>query len=246
MLKRWPRLFDATRGVARRFGYRPPVYQFLQRVADRLPALTFVQCGANDGMSTDPIREFVLANRGWNGIFIEPLPGLFARLRRNYRYAARPGLEFLQVAVSGQPGTGTVWKIRDDCYRHYPISARGMASFSKTNLTKHFPDRAGTIDAELEAVEVPCLTYDQIVARYALPKVDLLVMDIEGHEPAVLASTPLVGPTAPRIVLYEVDHIPPAEQTALVKRFRDNGYHFRSLEQDGVAVCDELRELVNY
>lgn len=245
-LKRWPRVFDAACGLARRMGYRPPVYQFMARVADRLTDLTFVQAGANDGISTDPIREFVIARPKWKGVFIEPLPGLFARLKRSYRYAARPGWSSSRPPSLGEPGTGTIWSIKADCYRHYPVSARGTASFDKAMLTKPFPERAATIEAELEAVEVPCLTYGQIVERYSYPRVDLLVTDVEGHEPKIFSATRLAGPTAPQVVLNELDHIPPGDQAALLARFQSHGYHFRQLDKDGMAMCDEFRDLVNY
>src|SRR5215831_17926003 len=44
----------------------------------------FVQIGAYDGVSTDPLRKYI-ERFGWKGIMLEPQPGPAAKLRRIYR-----------------------------------------------------------------------------------------------------------------------------------------------------------------
>lgn len=45
--------------------------------------ITFIQVGANDGISFDNLYEFVTSHKS-RGLVIEPLPHYFNRLRLNY------------------------------------------------------------------------------------------------------------------------------------------------------------------
>src|SRR3954468_10330611 len=46
--------------------------------------VAFLQIGANDGVTGDPIRAFV-TRYGWHGVCLEPQPEAFARLQATYR-----------------------------------------------------------------------------------------------------------------------------------------------------------------
>ena len=144
------------------------------------------------------IREFVVHNKTWNGVFVEPMPSMFGVLEQNYRYARHPGLHFFQAAISDRMDTATIWKIKDEAYKKYPAFVRGMASFDKTHLIRHFPGRETEIESHMEGVEVPCVTYDYVVEKFQLDRVDLLVLDVEGHEPTILRNIPLAAPPAQR------------------------------------------------
>jgi FkbM family methyltransferase len=216
----------------------------MRQVAEHFPDLCFIQVGANDGVSNDPIREFVVRNRKWNGVFIEPLPSMFALLERNYRYARHPGLHFLQAAISDHMDTATVWKIKDEEYHRYPVAFRGMASFDATHLSKQFPARASEIESHLERVEVPCVTYNSIVRTYQLDRVDLLVVDVEGHEPTIMRDVPLTGPIRPKIVLFEVAHMSLSVEQELREGFEESGYCYRRFGKDAVAVIRSLDGLL--
>jgi hypothetical protein len=77
--------------LLRRFGYRVERLDqmnffepLLYRRLARNPSFFFVQIGANDGISSDPIHGFVTRNRV-AGLAVEPLQDIFARLVANYR-----------------------------------------------------------------------------------------------------------------------------------------------------------------
>lgn len=244
LLKRWPRMFDITRRLSRNIGYRPPVYKFMKRVAEHFPDLRFIQVGANDGVSHDPIREFVVQHRSWNGVFVEPLPAFFSLLKRNYHYVRHPGLHFLQAAMSDRPNTASIWKIKDQDYSRYPAFVRGIASFDKTHLYKLLPGKTAEVESHLEMVEVQCFTYNLIVEKFQLDRVDLFVLDVEGHEPTILRHVPLTGPFSPKIILFEVEHISSSAQQELIDMFQHSGYYYEKFGGDGVAVVASLKSLL--
>src|SRR5262249_56046547 len=64
------------------------------------PRFFFVNIGANDGVSNDPIYPF-LREYGWSGIVVEPLAPMLEELRRNYHDI--PGIVFEQAAIAATP-----------------------------------------------------------------------------------------------------------------------------------------------
>ena len=78
------------------------IEDYLRRKADRRDGdFYFVQIGANNGISADPIRPYVLKYH-WRGVLVEPHPAAFARLVENYR--AEPQLVFENAAIAEHDG----------------------------------------------------------------------------------------------------------------------------------------------
>jgi hypothetical protein len=48
----------------------------LKHVASLTPDFFFIQIGANNGMTGDPIRKYILKYH-WRGILVEPQPDIF-------------------------------------------------------------------------------------------------------------------------------------------------------------------------
>lgn len=71
------------------------------RAGNVFSPVKFVQVGAHDGVSGDPINQFVIAD-GWMGLVIEPVPHLFERLQQTYRDV--PSVAYLNVCVGPTAG----------------------------------------------------------------------------------------------------------------------------------------------
>ena len=56
----------------------------MYKLAATVPDLFFVQIGANDGITDDPIRKYVTRYH-WRGLLVEPQAEVFQRLLYNYR-----------------------------------------------------------------------------------------------------------------------------------------------------------------
>ena len=76
----------------------------------RQDSIFFVQIGAHDGRTLDPISPYV-REFGWKGLLIEPQPNVFAQLQVNY--ADRPDLILENVAIGEKEGT-----LRLHCFRN--------------------------------------------------------------------------------------------------------------------------------
>ena len=93
------RSFVAAR--SRRGWRRPAGPRLLRAFAETYPDAFFIEIGANDGERGGALREFVLS-RPWSGIMVEPAPGVFERLSRNYHGLERVALE--NAAISDRDG----------------------------------------------------------------------------------------------------------------------------------------------
>lgn len=62
----------------------------------------FIQIGACDGITGDPLRTCIMANPNWTGVMIEPNPVVYDELKKNYAEQA-DRIEFRPVAVVATP-----------------------------------------------------------------------------------------------------------------------------------------------
>jgi FkbM family methyltransferase len=141
----------------------------------------FVEVGANDPERWS--QTLHLEKLGWSGILVEPQPDLAEILRRHRR------AKVCAVACSAPENAG----------RHMTLHLAGGHSSLDPNLMVASRRPEGTID-------VPLTTLDAILAGSAAPSpIDLLAVDVEGHEVEVLRGFDFAR-WRPRLVLVE-DHV---------------------------------------
>ena len=105
--------------------------QYLQRLKNHVRHdFFFVNIGANDGISDDPIYPFI-KKYGWKGIAVEPVPDTFKLLKQNL--SAFEGIIFENVAI-GQDGREILSFSREHLEAHPLLSQ--MSSFSRDHLEK--------------------------------------------------------------------------------------------------------------
>src|SRR2546426_8633981 len=119
--------------------------------------------GANVGCHT-----LVMANAvGATGrvMAFEPNPAIFERLRANLCLNRFTQVETVPLCLSDRAGRQTLFAPLDDDYN------QGLASVHRENL-----------DRRSRAIEVRSVTLDDFVSTRALERLDLLKIDVEGHE----------------------------------------------------------------
>lgn len=134
---------------------------------------TFIQIGANDGLTNDPLRRLIL-KYGFRGLLVEPQPGPFSRLVKNY--SGRPGLAFENAAIAPMDGEATLYRFRPGA--GVPAWADCLASFSREHLISNFDNVKG----EVEEITVPAMTFRTLLEKHRLATVDLLQIDTEGFD----------------------------------------------------------------
>lgn len=186
----------------------------------------FVQIGAMDGVSFDPIHDHV-RRHGWRGLLVEPLPDLMDRLQSNY--AGVPGLSFAQVAIAEQTGRQPMQRVRAEAVanRVLPAWAAGISSLvpernvlgGKT-LT---PEQGAAVKREVETVEVDCLSFADLEARHGVAGMDMLQIDAEGYDWRILRQVDLQR-HAPACIHAEIVCLPPDEIDAMTVHLHKADY----------------------
>lgn len=152
--------------------------------------VSFLQIGSNDGISQDPLREFIVRHPTWSGCFVEPLPHLFEKLKRNYGYLRRKNLRYENAAVSDSASLSYLFRIKSEYHSEFPSFVDQIASFKRSYLTAVFPNHA-QIDDKTERVHVRSLPITGLAATFQTTGIDILHLDVEGYEAVILKALPI-------------------------------------------------------
>lgn len=77
-----------------------------------ITSVFFVQVGSNDGLQGDPINDLIISHAHWKGMFIEPVPHLFRRLKSNY--ASSGWFIFENMAISDKSEVKKFYYVSED------------------------------------------------------------------------------------------------------------------------------------
>ena len=165
---------------------RPALFEMDARLEALLPPGpgVFVEAGAHDGY-TQSNTYFLERRRGWSGVLVEPVPELVERARRR-----RPRSRVFHAALVGPEAPPTASIRFGDL-----MSTLGDAGHAAAGLANAGRDPY--------TVEVPARTLSDILDEAGNPRVDLLVLDVEGHELDALRGLDL-DRHAPRLLLVEM------------------------------------------
>ena len=207
--------------------------RLVRAFAEGYPRAVFAEIGANDGEQHDFLRPLVMTHE-WRGVVAEPVPYVFDRLAESYR--ARPGIALENVAVGAADATLPFFHLAevDDHRREgLPRWYDGIGSFSREEVLSHSP-HIPDIAARLVATEVPCLTLDTLLTRNGLERLDLLVIDTEGHDWEIIRHADLRG-WMPRLLIYEHYHLGAGDRRDC--RLHLEGLGYETMEEHFDTFC---------
>jgi len=150
--------------------FDPPVDKFLyERYFQSMtrPGL-LIECGAFDGVLESSCKYFE-ESLGWSCINIEASPAIFAALERN-----RPLSRNFNLALTNQDGEAAFVEVS---LPGYELCTNG----SIKHLQQH-RQWLDSVNCTYSTTNVPARTLRQIVEDLAIQRIDLMVLDIEGHE----------------------------------------------------------------
>lgn len=206
----------------------------IYKLAGTVPDFFFVQVGANDGITHDPIRKYVTRYH-WRGILIEPQPQVFEQLRANYR--DEPQLHFENAVISEKDGAARFF-IADpnlDPTRNLTV----FSSLNKHVLARCLPRAAGhRSTGVMQEVQVPAISVPSLIARHQLVRIDLLQTDTQGYDCAIVQQF-LGSPCLPTLINFEHCHASSDELQRCYRRLVDYGYRLAKFEHDTVAYREK-------
>jgi FkbM family methyltransferase len=193
-----------------------PLDLVLDTFASRDKSVTIMQVGACDGIMRDPV-SLQVAKDSTRAILIEPNPYAFARLQD--LHADRPNVTLIQAAIGEKDGEAHLYRVRKTEKEDSAVDLTlGIASFYKEHLERH-----GKKDNEIERITVPCRSLSSLVAELGLTKIDLLQIDAEGFDAAVVRMA-LKLPVRPDCINFEHVHLAAQDRQPLFDLLQENGY----------------------
>ena len=177
----------------------------------------FVQVGAHDGVTGDPVHRFIRKYR-WTGMLIEPVPYLYRQLRKNY--LGFDGLRFLNACVSEVAGRVTLYTMREMKSPPTPYYDQ-LSSLSRDVILK-YASRLPDVADYIEELQVDSLPLSAIIHQYSLCP-DVLVIDTEGYDFKVLTTFDFQG-RRPQAIYFEWKHLDDADKISATVLLKTLGY----------------------
>jgi FkbM family methyltransferase len=218
---------EITRGGVFR---RDETDRLIALFADIFPDAFVVQIGANDGSAGDPLVDAFSKTR-WSGLLVEPVPYLYETLV--VRYRDRPGVRVERAAVSTCDGEAPFYRLRS-VPGATPEWFSQLATLNREVLLKH---RSSIPEIESLIVEerVPTLRLDTLLARHGISRIDLLVIDTEGHDCEILRALDFTR-FRPVLLMFEHQHLSAKDKAAAYALLATHRYNFKETsEGDTIA-----------
>jgi FkbM family methyltransferase len=198
----------------------------LSDFAMAIPEAHFLQIGANDGLTGDPLYPVLQASETrWRGVLVEPVPHLFAQLVQ--RHGNNPALRLEQGAIGESDGTTVIHRLATG-----PSDSLWLDQIPSLDLElfRQNAEQFGHASGAMVREEVPCYTVATLLRRHMMTRLDLLVIDAEGMDWRILRQFDL-GSLEPLLVLYEHQH--------LSAEARDEAHQFLTHSNYGWAETSE-------
>ena len=170
----------------------------------------FVQIGAFDGVTGDPIYRLVRAH-GWRGVLVEPQVEAFELLKKNY--SDQDGLQFFNVVIGPRDG-----EVR------FFTAPGGMSQGA--SLIRRLTVKPGLGRPRPEARRIPCWTLATLLREAGAPAaIDLLQIDAEGLDYEIIRSIDFEI-FRPAILRYEHNLLSERDRNACLELLAGHGYRF--------------------
>jgi FkbM family methyltransferase len=216
--------------------------ELLDKLQRDVQDVFFIQIGAMDGVTFDPLRRHIVTNK-WRGILVEPLVDCFTRLCANY--SGMQNLTFENVAITEKQEVRRLNRVPSNA-----ISGKGLPEWT-LGIASFFTDRnaiggIGCSQEEYERIrdcvieeEVKCIPLDTLLSLNDVDRIDLLQIDTEGYDFRILKQLDFTR-YRPYVINIEFVLLPPDEQRECLRLLAQNGYKVgKSSEYDLVATIWE-------
>jgi len=193
----------------------------------------FVQVGSNDGLQGDPIHDLVIGHPKWKGLFVEPVPYLFKRLKCTYNNSDR--FIFENTAISEKKGVAKFYYVSEEAKAEmgddWVFWYDQLGSFSRSHILKH---ANGKLEPYIIEEQIDTTALQDVFDRNDINDINLLHIDTEGHDYKVLSQIDF-SRYKPRVVLYEHKHLSDREKESAEKLLKENNYKCVNFGKDTFA-----------
>ena len=204
----------------------PLILDRVREVLGGVKNKSFVHIGANDLRGADDEgQSWIIRAPDWACFLVEPQPLVFERLRENIGDA--PNVTLINAAIADHDGTAELTVYRRD--RWSSMAARTLRMRERFNE----PSRV---------VQVPCLTVETLLRSNGIGEPGFLLIDTEGLDKVILDQ--FLDRCRPAVIICEIAHVAPTNQSAVLRRLGENGYLYRLMNgvRDVLAIRSDVAE----
>lgn len=194
----------------------PTLSHLFERFFGKRTTGVFVEIGAFDGLTYS--NTWGLAERGWAGLLVEPLPELAAKCRKNHRNHSQ--VHIAETAVGALHGVTSL------------ILAGALTTANHAQATEYKTTEWARRLVTDASIEVPINTLDSLLDERKVPVgFDLLVVDVEGYEGAVFEGFNLTHWLPKMLIVELADTHPDLSVTA-----RDDAWLSTKIQATGYRI----------
>ena len=192
--------------------------------------ILFLQVGAFDGVSGDPLHEYVMKH-GWRGVLVEPQVKYFEKLKNTYE--DREKIDLLNAAIGEKGKSKKIYMIDNPESDDVPEWAGQISSFKRETIMNHswaIPD----IEKRITSKEVNCFTIMEVIKKYNMYDIDLVQIDAEGYDDKIVNMIDL-DKISPRVIMFENIHISENSHNGILNMLIDENFKIHVGKKDTVA-----------
>lgn len=156
-----------------------------------------------------------LADLGWNGIMVEPIPKYFKRLVGSSTY---PNIYYINAAIDWNDGERIMYTASKEDIEKLPYTVGMSSFFSKPDILS-------------EKVTVRTVTLKNVFEMCGVTHIDFLKIDAEGYDSEIVKMFPFES-CRPDFVKVEKEHMNDDQLTETITRLSSHGYHCEWAERD--------------
>lgn len=194
---------------------------------------SFIQVGANDGVSFDFLYDFVI-KRDTSGVVVEPVKEYYEELKVNYSNFSK--IIAVNKAVHPTEKQVSIYKINEKAKGKYPDWVKGIASL---DVNHHKKTNIESADIIQNFVDADTLT-NIIAENFKGFQIDYFQIDTEGFDYEILKMINFKR-YKPLMIKYESVNLSLLEKEYAIALLKRTGYHVFNELGDTIGI--DLRKI---
>jgi FkbM family methyltransferase len=204
--------------------------------------VNFIQIGSCDGITADPINNLINKYE-WHGILVEPVPYLFDKLKKNYEQV-KGRLTFENSAIATSNGQLKFYRLKKSESSDLPAWYDQLGSFSKDVVFKH-KDSIPHFDELLIEDTVNAITFNDLVKKHSVEKIDFIQIDAEGYDYEILKMIPF-SKYEIDFIMFENRHLSESDYKEALNLLKQYGFKVGSKYKDTIAINKKIVPFISF
>ncbi len=195
------------------------------------PDAFFVQIGANEEPSRNPLSELVHNSR-WRGVLVDPIPPVAHELHRTYGSSSRVSVVQAAIASSDEE-RAFFYDATESSNGGTPIPVCMAGALHREVL--FMADYHSDLEQHVTEIVTPCFTFESFCHQYRIESFDVLRVDTAGDEAELLSQVDIER-FRPTVIIYNHWLLGAGVRHACTERLAAHGFQMLDHGRDTWCV----------